>query len=172
MQEQITELLRQRHRIGPGRDDDFIVRTQQEITEMATATSQDHDRAAGGHRQRVAAGRRHRHHEHHARERDRAHPRDRHPHGRGRAGRDILLQFLIEAVTLSVVGGLVGIGLGLGISRTIAVKMNWPVLTSSNAIVLAFVFSAAVGIFFGFYPARKASASIPSTRCATSDGTR
>jgi putative ABC transport system permease protein len=75
----------------------------------------------------------------------------------GARGRDIRLQFLIEAVTLSVIGGLIGIALGVGISKLLAVKMNWPTLTSLTSIIIAFFFSAGVGIFFGFYPARKAS---------------
>jgi putative ABC transport system permease protein len=70
---------------------------------------------------------------------------------------DILSQFLAEAVTLSLVGGIAGIAIGVGASRLISAKMGWPVLTSSNAITVAFLFSAAIGIFFGFYPARKAA---------------
>jgi putative ABC transport system permease protein len=156
-QQQIIELLRQRHRIGPGRDDDFTVRNQQEIADMATAQSKtmtlllgaiagvslvvggigimnimlvsvtERTREIGI---RMAVG---------------AH------------GRDILLQFLIEAVTLSAIGGIIGIGLGVGTSQLLAAKMNWPTLTSPSSIVIAFVFSAAIGIFFGFYPAQKAS---------------
>ncbi|MEO6184484.1 MAG: FtsX-like permease family protein, partial [Verrucomicrobiota bacterium] len=79
----------------------------------------------------------------------------------GAKGKDILLQFLIEAVTLSVIGGSIGIVLGVGISRLLATKMNWPALTSVSSILVAFVFSAAVGIFFGFYPAKKASSLDP-----------
>ncbi len=157
VQQQIIELLRQRHKIMPGRDDDFTVRTQQEIAETATATSRvmtvllgaiasvsllvggigimnimlvsvtERTREIGI---RMAVGAR---------------------------GNDILLQFLIEAVTLSLVGGIVGICLGIGISQLLSAKMNWPTLTSTSAVVVAFFFSAAVGIFFGFYPARKAS---------------
>jgi putative ABC transport system permease protein len=156
-QQQITELMRQRHRIGPGRDDDFNVRTQQEIAEAATATSRvmtallaaiasvsllvggigimnimlvsvtERTREIGI---RMAVG---------------AH------------GRDILLQFLIEAVSMSVLGGVVGIGLGVGVSKFLAIKNNWPTLTSVDSIIIAFLFSAGVGIFFGFYPAKKAS---------------
>jgi putative ABC transport system permease protein len=156
-QQQITELLRQRHRIGPGRDDDFTVRNQQEIADMATAQSRtmtvllgaiagvslivggigimnimlvsvtERTREIGI---RMAVG---------------AH------------GRDILLQFLIEAVTLSAIGGLIGIGVGVGASKLLAAWRNWPTLTSPASIVIAFVFSGAVGIFFGFYPARKAA---------------
>ena len=79
----------------------------------------------------------------------------------GAKGKDILLQFLIEAVTLSVIGGTVGIVLGVGISKLLATKMNWPAVTSMTSIVVAFFFSAAVGIFFGFYPAKKASSLDP-----------
>ena len=75
----------------------------------------------------------------------------------GARGRDILLQFLIEAVTLSIIGGALGITAGIGVSKLIAAKMSWPTLTSTESIVVAFLFSAGVGIFFGFYPARKAS---------------
>jgi len=75
----------------------------------------------------------------------------------GARGRDILLQFLIEAVTLSIIGGALGICGGIGVSQLIAAKMDWPTLTSTTSIVVAFLFSAGVGIFFGFYPARKAS---------------
>ncbi|PYI82931.1 MAG: multidrug ABC transporter substrate-binding protein [Verrucomicrobia bacterium] len=157
VQEDVNVLLRQRHRIQPPNDDDFTVRTQTEIAETATETSQtmtlllasiagvslvvggigimnimlvsvtERTREIGI---RLAVGAR---------------------------GRDILLQFLIEAVTLSVIGGLVGIGLGVGASKILAAKMNWPTLTSFTSILVAFFFSAAVGVFFGFYPARKAS---------------
>ena len=75
----------------------------------------------------------------------------------GARGRDILLQFLIEAVTLSSIGGLLGIGLGIGGAKVLSVIKQWPTLVSTESILIAFVFSAAVGIFFGFYPARKAS---------------
>ena len=157
VQNQITELLRQRHRISDEKDDDFMVQTQQEISDRVTATSRimtvllgsiasvslivggigimnimlvsvtERTREIGI---RLAVGAR---------------------------GRDILMQFLIEAVTLSAVGGVVGILLGVGSSKFISAKMNWPTLTSPDAIAVAFIFSAAVGIFFGFYPARKAS---------------
>jgi putative ABC transport system permease protein len=157
VQDQIIELLRQRHRIGPGRDDDFIVRTQEEISAMATATSRimtvllgaiagvsllvggigimnimlvsvtERTREIG---LRLAVGAR---------------------------SRDILLQFLIEAVTLSVVGGLIGIALGVGGARALSANFGWTTLVSANSIALAFAFSAAIGVFFGFYPARTAA---------------
>jgi putative ABC transport system permease protein len=75
----------------------------------------------------------------------------------GAHGRDVLLQFLIEAVTLSIIGGALGITLGIIASKVIAANLGWPTLTSTTSIVVAFLFSAGVGIFFGFYPARKAS---------------
>jgi len=156
-QQQITELLRQRHNIRAGRDDDFTVRNQQEIAETATATSRimalllgaiasvslivggigimnimlvsvtERTREIGV---RLAVG---------------AH------------GRDILTQFLIEAVTLSVIGGAIGILLGLGASWMLSVFAHWPTLISIPSIIAAFFVSAAVGIFFGFYPAREAA---------------
>jgi putative ABC transport system permease protein len=157
VQNGITELLRQRHRIQPGRDDDFLMRNQQEIAEAMSATTEvmtallaaiasvsllvggigimnimlvsvtERTREIGI---RMAVGAR---------------------------GRDILLQFLIEAVALSSTGGLLGIGLGIGSARLITMIKQWPTLISPDSVIIAFAFSAAVGVFFGFYPARKAS---------------
>ena len=160
-QQQIINLLRQRHNIPPGRDDDFTVRNQQEIADAATATTDvmtgllgaiagvslvvggigimntmlvsvtERTREIGT---RMAVG---------------AH------------GRDILTQFLIEAISLSSVGGILGIILGIAAAKTIALTRHWPALISPASIVIAFLVSAAVGIFFGFYPARKAAALDP-----------
>ncbi len=154
---EISALLRQRHRIPPGRDDDFTVRTQREIAEAATATSKIMTILVGAiasvsllvggigimnimlvsvtERTREIGIRM----------------------AVGAKGRDILLQFLIEAITLSIIGGVFGIALGVLSSKILAAKTSWPTLTSPTSIVVAFVFSAAIGIFFGFYPARKAS---------------
>ncbi len=156
-QQQIISLLRQRHNIREGRDDDFTVRNQEEIAEAATATSRvmtlllgaiagvslivggigimnimlvsvtERTREIGV---RLAVG---------------AH------------GRDILTQFLIEAVALSSVGGLIGIAVGLIASQILSALADWPTLISVSSIVVSFFFSAAVGVFFGFYPARTAS---------------
>ncbi len=79
----------------------------------------------------------------------------------GAKGFNILSQFLIEAVLLSGLGGMIGIALGVGTSKILAATQHWPTLTSTNSIILAFFFSAAVGIFFGFYPARKAASLDP-----------
>jgi putative ABC transport system permease protein len=160
-QQQMISLLRQRHRIAPGKDDDFTVRSQEEIAEAATETSRvlavllgaiasvsllvggigimnimlvsvtERTREIGI---RMAVG---------------AH------------GRDILLQFLIEAITLSSLGGLIGIALGVLTSRILAISYEWPTLISPSSIFIAFGFSAAIGIFFGFYPARQAAALDP-----------
>ena len=79
----------------------------------------------------------------------------------GARGADILMQFLIEAVVLAVIGGGVGILFGMGGSWLISYFAGWEVSISAGAIFLAFGFSALVGIFFGFYPARKASLLAP-----------
>ena len=71
--------------------------------------------------------------------------------------RDILRQFLIEAFVLSVLGGVIGIVLGAGAAALLTELASWPTKISADAVLIAFVFSAAVGIFFGFWPARKAS---------------
>jgi putative ABC transport system permease protein len=70
---------------------------------------------------------------------------------------DVLKQFLAEAVALSLVGGLAGIVLGVVVSQAITKSLGWPVLITATSIAVAFAFSAAVGIFFGWYPARKAA---------------
>ncbi len=159
--EDLAALLRQRHRIRDGAEDDFHVRSQQEIMEMATSTAKtmtillgaiagvsllvggigimnimlvsvtERTREIGV---RMAVGAR---------------------------GNDILLQFLVEAVVLSVGGGLAGIGLGVGIAEIVSAKVGWNTLVSAESVALAFAFSAAIGIFFGFYPARKAAGLDP-----------
>ncbi|HJW92622.1 MAG TPA: ABC transporter permease [Thermoanaerobaculia bacterium] len=75
----------------------------------------------------------------------------------GAKGRYVLLQFLFEAVTLSIVGGVIGVGVGIGASLLVARALNWPIVITPTSIVLSFGVAAAVGIFFGFYPARKAA---------------
>jgi putative ABC transport system permease protein len=67
------------------------------------------------------------------------------------------MQFLVEAVVISLFGGLIGIGMGFGLSALVKNFMQWPTVIPPNAIVMAFGFSGATGVFFGFYPARKAA---------------
>jgi putative ABC transport system permease protein len=74
---------------------------------------------------------------------------------------DILLQFMTEAVLLTMLGGLIGIALGAGGATVVSKMLDWPTLISFQSIAIAFVFSGAVGIFFGFYPARKAAGLNP-----------
>ena len=79
----------------------------------------------------------------------------------GARGRDVLMQFLVEAVVLSLVGGSIGIALGLGLSKGVTAWMTWPTKVSPESVAVAFVFAAVTGVFFGFYPARKAAALDP-----------
>jgi putative ABC transport system permease protein len=79
----------------------------------------------------------------------------------GARARDILEQFLVEAVTLSMIGGLAGIALGVGASYAVGALANWAIAITPQSIALAAGFSAIVGVFFGFYPARKASRLLP-----------
>ncbi|HIJ80175.1 MAG TPA: FtsX-like permease family protein [Desulfuromonadales bacterium] len=74
---------------------------------------------------------------------------------------DILLQFMTEAVLLTMIGGLIGIALGAGGATVVSKFLSWPTLISIQSITIAFFFSGAVGIFFGFYPARKAAGLNP-----------
>jgi putative ABC transport system permease protein len=79
----------------------------------------------------------------------------------GARRRDILLQFMTEAVMLTLIGGIIGILLGAGGAAVVSRLLDWPTLISVQSITIAFLFSAAVGIFFGFYPARKAAGLNP-----------
>ena len=75
----------------------------------------------------------------------------------GARGKDVLLQFLVEAVVLSLFGGMIGIGFGFGLAEAAERFLQWPTTIPPNAIAMAFGFAAATGVFFGFYPARKAA---------------
>jgi putative ABC transport system permease protein len=160
-QSQISDLLRQRHKLTAGEPDDFTVRNMTDIAEAANETSRtmtillaciagvsllvggigimnimlvsvtERTREIGI---RMAIG------------------------ARSSAVRS---QFLIESIVLSLTGGTVGILLGIGLSLAIPAMLGWPTLVSMMAIVGSVIFSAAVGIFFGYYPARKAAALDP-----------
>ncbi|PYX55011.1 MAG: multidrug ABC transporter substrate-binding protein [Acidobacteria bacterium] len=156
-QQQITALLRDRHRIRPGQDDDFFVRNLADMADLADqqarlftillASIASISLLVGGigimnimlvsvtERTREIGIRM----------------------AIGATEGDVQQQFLIEAVVLSLLGGAVGILLGMTTSYLITQTLGWPVLVSPTAIVTAVVFSMAVGIFFGFYPARKAA---------------
>ena len=156
-QTQITELLRMRHKIAPYDADDFTIRNQSDLAATATATTgiltillasiasvsllvggigimnimlvsvTERTREIGI---RMSVGAR---------------------------SRDILTQFLIEALVLSLLGGIIGILLGVGGSVAISSFAKWPTIITVFSILLSFGFSIAIGIFFGFYPARKAA---------------
>jgi putative ABC transport system permease protein len=75
----------------------------------------------------------------------------------GARGKDILLQFLMEAVLISITGGLIGLVLGILSTRLVTLTLKWPTIVSGFCVVLSFVVCAVTGIFFGYYPAQKAS---------------
>jgi putative ABC transport system permease protein len=79
----------------------------------------------------------------------------------GARRKDILWQFMTEAVLLTMIGGLIGICLGAGGAMVVSRILSWPTLISVESVTIAVVFSGAVGIFFGFYPARKAAGLNP-----------
>ena len=155
-QDDLTLLLRER-RHSPTGEDDFSIRDMKEIATALTATTPDHDVVARRGRRGEPAGRRDRHHEHHAGVGDRADPRDRHPPRDRRARARGADQFLVEAVVLSSVGGIVGIVLGLAAAAAGTRAIGAPFVFQPGIVVLAFVFSAAVGVIFGFFPARQAA---------------
>jgi putative ABC transport system permease protein len=155
-EQEIAALMRDRHHIRPGADDDFNLRHPTEIAEAVRQSTQTMELLLAavasvslivggigimnimlvsvtertreiGLRQAVGA-----------------------------RGRDVLQQFLVEAVILSLIGGAIGVALGGVGARLIADTFQWPTHVSSNAIALAFGCSAAIGVFFGYYPARRA----------------
>ena len=156
-EQQVTALLRERHRIQPGQDDDFTVRNLSEMAQAAAGATEvmtslllavasisllvggigimnillvsvtERTREIGI---RMAVGAKSRH---------------------------ILLQFLVEAITLSLVGGIFGALLGVAAARLVSALAGWPTLVSPESVIASLLFSGAVGVFFGFYPARKAA---------------
>jgi putative ABC transport system permease protein len=160
-QEQIERLLRQRHNIRPGEDDDFTVRNLTEFAEMANQTTgvmtmllgsiagvslvvggigimnimlvsvTERTREIGI---RMAVGARSQH---------------------------VRMQFLIESIVLGLAGGLTGILAGIGLSVLLSLVFGWPQYVSLTSIVASVAFSIAVGMFFGYYPARKAASLDP-----------
>jgi putative ABC transport system permease protein len=160
-QQQITDLLRQRHHLSQNEESDFTVRNLADVAEAAVETNRimtwllgsiagvsllvggigimnimlvsvtERTREIG---LRMAIGAR---------------------------GRDVLLQFLVEAVVISLLGGLLGILLGFGLSFAIERFAQWPTSIPVNWIGISFGFAAATGVFFGFYPARKAAGLDP-----------
>jgi len=156
-QNQMEAVLRQRHRIPPKGDADFQMRSQEEIAQMAGQQSAilrmlliciaaisllvggigimnimlvsvtERTREIGI---RMAIGAK---------------------------GRHVLLQFLFEAVTLAIVGGVLGVALGVGASLAVKHFLQWPIVVTPTSVALSFGVAAFVGIFFGFYPARKAA---------------
>jgi len=157
MTQQIGEVLRVRHRIQPGADDDFMVRTLEEMASVLTSATQtmtyllagiaavslivggigimnimlvsvtERTREIG---LRLAVGAR---------------------------DVDVLLQFLVESIVLSLAGGAIGIGIGFGVSYTVQRVMQWSAVVTPSAVAVSFGVAAAIGVFFGFYPARKAA---------------
>jgi putative ABC transport system permease protein len=79
----------------------------------------------------------------------------------GARGSDVLLQFLVESIVMCLLGGIVGLAAGVGAATLVGYLTGWTIATPASAVLLAIGFSAAVGIFFGFYPARKAAALDP-----------
>lgn len=158
---QVTDLLTQRHRIGPGRDADFTVRNLTEILSVREESSKAMSLLLGAvasislivggigimnimlvsvtERTREIGIRM----------------------AIGAKQRDILMQFLTEAVLLTFIGGILGMLVGVAGAKLVSAFFDWPTLVSFNAIAMAIGFSGAVGIFFGYYPAKKAASLNP-----------
>jgi putative ABC transport system permease protein len=153
----IGVLLRGRHGIGPGASDDFMIRTLEEIADVRSAATGTMTTLLAGiagvslvvggigimnimlvsvtERTREIGLRM----------------------AIGAKGRDVRRQFLVEAVTLSLIGGGIGVALGFTLAEGLSQWMSWPAQVSANAVAMSFAFAAATGIFFGFYPAQKAA---------------
>jgi len=154
---QITDLLHARHHIQPGADNDFMVRTLEEMTSMLTSTTDTMTYLLAGiaavslivggigimnimlvsvtERTREIGLRL----------------------SVGARDVDVLLQFLVESIVLSLAGGAIGIALGFGISHAVTSLLQWSAVVTPSAVAMSFGVAAAIGVFFGFYPARKAA---------------
>ena len=161
MSPQIAHALRTRHRLAEGEDDDFSVRTQAEMTTMLTSTTDTMTYLLAGiaavslivggigimnimlvsvtERTREIGLRL----------------------SVGARDLDVLTQFLVESIVLSLVGGAIGIAIGFAFSYGVNYFMNWSTVVTANSVLLSFGVAAATGVFFGFYPARKAAALDP-----------
>jgi putative ABC transport system permease protein len=159
--DEIAVLLRVRHKIQPDDPDDFLVRTMDEIASVRKEATQTMTALLAGiagvsllvggigimnimlvsvtERTREIGLRT----------------------AIGARSSDVLMQFLVEAVVLSAFGGSIGIALGFALSKALTFWMQWPTQVPLNAVFVAFGFAAATGVFFGFYPARKAAALDP-----------
>jgi len=159
--DRIATLLRTRHKIQPGDPDDFMVRTMEEMASVRVQATQTMTSLLAGiagvsllvggigimnimlvsvtERTREIGLRM----------------------AIGARSRDVLLQFLVEAVVLSLFGGGIGIAMGFALAQGVTLWQGWPTAVSPNAVLVAFAFAAMTGIFFGFYPARKAAALDP-----------
>jgi putative ABC transport system permease protein len=155
--DEISKLMRQRHKLAPSDDDDFTVRTQQDLANIFGAVSKimtillasiaSISLLVGGigimnimlvsvtERTREIGIRM----------------------AIGAKSRDVLIQFMIESIFISFIGGFIGVLLGITISILVAKFGGWPVTVTPGSIALSFLFSAVVGVFFGWYPARKAA---------------
>jgi len=155
--EEMTQILRARHRLPPGEEDDFTVRTQQDLADVVGSTARvmrillaaiasisllvggigimnimlvsvtERTREIGT---RLAVGAK---------------------------GWHVMMQFLSESVVLATLGGLAGVALGIAAAKLVALFARWPIVISPQATAVALVFAAAIGVFFGYWPARKAS---------------
>ncbi len=161
VQEDTAAVLRARHTIQPGDEDDFLVRTLDEMTSMLTSTTDTMTWLLAGigavsllvggigimnimlvsvtERTREIGLRL----------------------SLGARDLDVLTQFLVEALVLSMAGGAIGVALGFGASYAVSQLMHWSAIVTPQAVALSFGVAAAIGIFFGFYPARKAAALDP-----------
>jgi putative ABC transport system permease protein len=157
----VAVVLRNQHKLVSGDPDDFTIRTQEEIASIRTASIETFTQLLAGiaavslivggigimnimlvsvtERTREIGIRL----------------------AIGAKGRDVLLQFLVEAIVISLLGGGIGIALGFGMAELATRVWEFPTAVPPNAVVMAFGFSAVTGIFFGFYPARKAAALDP-----------
>ena len=160
-QEEIKGIMREAHRIGDGGEDDFTVRNQTEIAQAATSTTRvmsgllaaiaSISLLVGGigimnimlvsvtERTREIGIRM----------------------SIGARGSDVLTQFLVESVVMSLLGGIIGLAAGFGGAALLGHLTGWTTATPASAVLVAVGFSAAVGVFFGYYPARKAAALNP-----------
>ena len=143
--DEVRVLMRSQRHDAPGAPQSFELDTNNTLVGFFSDRDELVWRGGRGHRADLAGRRRHRDYEHHAGERDRADARDRHPQGAGRAGKDILLQFLVESATMALVGGAIGVLGGVVVAQVVTLVLGFPSTVAFWSVLVGLIMATGYG---------------------------